>query len=135
MPEVKLTVNGKSIDLTIDQLKSLGLYNEKDIEKEKEQFFLDQLNGSTIHLMASPIDGGTSVDIHYKKNGVLWAKWSEKNKYFHIDCDSVWLPFKEKFYKNINNEIANKFLIRMVLRHLKYMPVAIVVTRPKRFII
>jgi len=124
MPKVNLTIDGKSIELTIDQLKALGLYTEEDIEKEKEQFFLDQLNGSTIHL--------TPVDIHYKKNGVRWAKWSERTMYFYIDFDNVWLPFKEKFYKNINNEIVNKFLIRMVLRHLKYIPVAIIVIRLNR---
>jgi len=112
--EIKLTVDGKSIELTIDQLKALGLYNEEDIEKEKEQFFLDHLNGCTICIDAQYPDS-----VIYNKNGQFWAEWNAKTRVFSFSFISIdWPLFRLKF--NCDIEQTKQFITKMVYKYLKY---------------
>ena len=108
-----IIIDGKEVlipDSLINEIKEKLKSNVVSIEQQKEQFFLNNLNGCTI------MKEENSHYINFIKNSKIIMQQDITNKYFYFDYDEIWRVFSDTFHLDYSQ--TQSFMKGMLEKHL-----------------
>jgi hypothetical protein len=108
-------------ELTEDQIYIIEKYVfglHQNEEKDYESWFKEML--TDLEISRSLIFNYLLI---YKKDGEVLYIYKEKNKYFYIDYDNIWLIFEEKYH--LNSQETRLLTKNMVEKYLNLKDITI----------